>query len=83
MTSTFFSIGHSTRSVAEFAELLQQAGAGFVVDVRAFPRSRANPQFNFDVTPVTYFGPYEYAVPNGLRPRHGRRPGWPPSALAR
>ena len=25
------------------------------------------PQFNFDETPVTYFGPYEYAVPNGLR----------------
>ena len=53
MTSTFFTIGHSTRSVAEFAELLQQAGAGFVVDVRAFPRSRANPQFNFDVLPAS------------------------------
>ena len=37
--------------MAEFAGLLQQAGAGFVVDVRAFPRSRTNPQFNFDVLP--------------------------------
>lgn len=53
MTSTFFTIGHSTRSVAELAELLQQAGAGFVVDVRAFPRSRANPRFNFDVLPAS------------------------------
>ena len=53
MTSTFFSIGHSTRSVAELAAMLQQAGVGFVVDVRAFPRSRTNPQFNFDVLPAS------------------------------
>ena len=53
MASTVFTIGHSTRSVAEFAGLLQQAGAGFVVDVRAFPRSRTNPQFNFDVLPAS------------------------------
>ncbi len=51
MAPTFFTIGHSTRSVAELAGLLQQVGAGFVVDVRAFPRSRTNPQFNFDVLP--------------------------------
>ena len=53
MASAFFTIGHSTRSVAELAGLLQQAGAGFVVDVRAFPRSRTNPQFNFDVLPAS------------------------------
>ena len=53
MTAPFFTIGHSTRSVAELADLLHQAGAGFVVDVRAFPRSRTNPQFNFDVLPVS------------------------------
>jgi len=35
------------------AGLLQRAGAGFVVDVRAFPRSRTNPQFNFDVLPAS------------------------------
>ncbi len=52
MPSTFFTIGHSTRSMAELAGLLQQAGAGFVIDVRAFPRSRTNPQFNFDVLPA-------------------------------
>jgi len=43
MASAFFTIGHSTRSVAELASLLQEAGAGFVVDVRTFPRSRTNP----------------------------------------
>ncbi len=51
MESTFFTIGHSTRSVAEFAGLLQQAGVGLVADVRAFPRSRSNPQFNGDALP--------------------------------
>jgi heme/copper-type cytochrome/quinol oxidase subunit 1 len=25
------------------------------------------PQFNFDQTPVVYFAPYEYSVPDGLR----------------
>jgi cytochrome c oxidase subunit 1 len=25
------------------------------------------PQFNFDETPVVYFAPYEYSVPDGLR----------------
>ncbi len=53
MASAFFTIGHSTRSVAELTGLLHQAGAGFVVDVRAFPRSRTNPQFNFDVLPAS------------------------------
>jgi uncharacterized protein (DUF488 family) len=52
MAPAFFTIGHSTRSVAKLAGLLQEAGAGFVVDVRAFPRSRTNPQFNFDVLPA-------------------------------
>ena len=51
MACAFFTIGRSTRSVAELAALLQEAGASLVVDVRAFPRSRTNPQFNFDVLP--------------------------------
>jgi len=51
MAFPFFTIGHSTRSVAELAGLLQQAGAGLLVDVRAIPRSRTNPQFNADALP--------------------------------
>ena len=39
-------IGHSTRSIAEFIHLLQIHGAKCVVDVRTVPRSRYNPQFN-------------------------------------
>ena len=39
-------IGHSTRTLAEFIGLLQAHGAACVVDVRTVPRSRHNPQFN-------------------------------------
>ncbi len=45
----WFTIGHSTRPMDEFAGLLQAAGADMVVDVRSMPRSRTNPQFNTDV----------------------------------
>jgi len=47
----FFTIGHSTRSVEEVADLLHAAGADMIIDVRKMPRSRANPQFNGDVLP--------------------------------
>jgi hypothetical protein len=46
MANTFFTIGHSTRTIVEFADLLQESGVNLVVDVRSIPRSRANPQFN-------------------------------------
>ena len=43
-----YTIGHSTRSIAEFVELLRCGPVDLVVDIRSIPRSRANPQFNFD-----------------------------------
>jgi uncharacterized protein (DUF488 family) len=46
-----FTIGHSTRALSEFVEILRNAGVDFVVDVRTVPRSRTNPQYNFDVLP--------------------------------
>jgi uncharacterized protein (DUF488 family) len=39
-------IGHSTRTLAEFICLLQAHAVTCVVDVRTVPRSRHNPQFN-------------------------------------
>ena len=39
-------IGHSTRTLEEFIDLLKAHGATCVVDVRTVPRSRYNPQFN-------------------------------------
>lgn len=46
-----YTIGHSTHPIGEFVTLLQQAAVELVVDVRAFPRSRTNPQFNIDTLP--------------------------------
>ena len=43
-----FTIGHSTRSIAEFVELLRRGPVDLVVDVRTVPRSRRNPQYNED-----------------------------------
>jgi uncharacterized protein (DUF488 family) len=45
-TNTFFTIGHSTRTIVEFVGLLQSSRVDLVVDVRSMPRSRTNPQFN-------------------------------------
>ena len=44
-----FTVGHSTRSIDEFVELLRAHGVKGIVDVRSIPRSRHNPQFNTDV----------------------------------
>ena len=41
-------IGHSTRSIKAFIEILSAYGVEEVVDVRTVPRSRHNPQFNED-----------------------------------
>jgi uncharacterized protein (DUF488 family) len=46
-----YTIGHSTRSVAEFVELLRCGQVDLVVDIRTTPRSRTNPQFNLDALP--------------------------------
>ena len=48
---TIFTIGHSTRPIAEFLSLLQDVGVDLLVDVRSIPRSRTNPQFNADALP--------------------------------
>ena len=39
-------VGHSTRPVEDFIELLAAHGVTQLVDVRTVPRSRHNPQFN-------------------------------------
>ena len=41
-----YTIGHSTRTVRAFVELLRAHGVEQVVDIRTVPRSRHNPQFN-------------------------------------
>lgn len=46
-----YTVGHSTRSIAEFVALLASAGIETVVDVRSIPRSRRNPDYNLDRLP--------------------------------
>jgi uncharacterized protein (DUF488 family) len=48
-TYPVYTIGHSTRSIDEFLALIEAAHIERVIDVRAFPGSRAQPQFNGDV----------------------------------
>jgi uncharacterized protein (DUF488 family) len=48
-----FTIGHSTRSIETFIEMLKAHGVKRLVDVRTIPRSRHNPQFNGDALPET------------------------------
>ncbi len=43
---TIFTIGHSTRAIDEFIELLQSNGVTQLIDIRTIPKSRHNPQFN-------------------------------------
>lgn len=73
MAFPFFTIGHSTRPIGEFIDLLAASQVSLVVDVRTVPRSRTNPQYNRDVLPVSLSNfqiAYEHiAELGGLRPR--------------
>lgn len=44
-----YTIGHSTRPVKEFLDMLTANAVELLVDVRTVPRSRHNPQYNRDV----------------------------------
>lgn len=83
MANPFFTIGHSTRPLTAFGELLTESHVGLIVDVRTVPRSRTNPQYNSDVLPASLmqFGiAYEHvAALGGLR---GRKSDVPPDVNA-
>jgi len=51
MVTQFYTIGHGTRPLYHFVEILKGVGVVLVVDVRTVPRSRANPQYNRDALP--------------------------------
>lgn len=56
MALPFYTIGHSTRTVEAFVELLQTAKVTVVADIRSVPKSRTNPQYNEDTLPETLAG---------------------------
>src|SRR5262249_52010378 len=73
MAHPFFTIGHSTRPVSDFVDLLKGEQIELVADVRTVPRSRTNPQYNCDVLPETLaqfaIGYEHVAALGGLRPK--------------
>jgi uncharacterized protein (DUF488 family) len=70
MAFPFFTIGHSTRPIGEFIDLLVASEVGLVVDVRTIPRSRTNPQYNREALPASLLGfqiAYEHVAELGGR----------------
>ena len=65
MPAPFFTIGHSTRTIEDFVELLRVGDVRMVIDIRTVPRSRHNPQYNGDGLGEA-LAPYQIA--------HGRIP---------
>ena len=62
-----FTIGHSTRTIAEFIRLLKAHAVQRVIDVRTIPRSRHNPQFNRDqLSPALHRARMHYTHMPGL-----------------
>jgi uncharacterized protein (DUF488 family) len=78
MTYLFYTIGHGTRPVGQFADLLQGADVTLVADVRSVPRSRTNPKYNRDALPQSLaafnIGYEHIAALGGLRGRHREVP---------
>jgi len=78
MAAQFVTIGHSSRDLDEFLDMLRAAGVGMVIDVRAFPRSRSNPAYNIDHLPGELaragIGYRHMATLGGRRPK---QPGVP------
>jgi uncharacterized protein (DUF488 family) len=77
---TVFTIGHSTRTLAEFVTLLRQVDVTLLVDVRSIPRSRTTPQFNGDTLPGSLAAEgIGYRHLRALGGRRHHRKGAPPS----
>jgi uncharacterized protein (DUF488 family) len=51
MSGGFYTIGHSNRAPEVVIDMLREAQIGLLVDVRSFPKSRSNPDFNDDRFP--------------------------------
>lgn len=61
-------VGHSTRTLEEFIDLLKAHSVDCLVDIRTVPRSRHNPQFNLESLPGSL-------VPAGMEYVHMRSLG--------
>ena len=71
-----FTIGHGTRPASELVESLASAHVQRLVDVRRFPGSRRNPQFNRDaIVAVLEAAAIEYVHAVELGGRRSGEPG--------
>jgi len=79
---TVFTVGHSTRSLEEFVDLLRAYGVERVEDIRTVPRSRRYPQFAAEaLEPALRSAGVDYELLKalgGLRHTHKDSPnqGW-------
>ena len=73
MPQPFYTIGHGTRPLDAFVDLLRSVEVTLLVDVRTVPRSRTNPQYNRDSLPQSLaplgIGYEHIAALGGLRGR--------------
>jgi uncharacterized protein (DUF488 family) len=79
MALPFFTIGHSTRPIEDFVDLVRRAEVHHIADVRTVPRSRTNPQYNSDVFSGTLSAfQIDYTHMAALGGLRGHTPGIPP-----
>jgi len=73
MSHPFCTIGHGTRPLDAFVDLLRGVEVTLLIDVRTVPRSRTNPQYNTDSLPRSLapfgIGYQHVAALGGLRGR--------------
>lgn len=67
-----FTIGHSNRSLDELVAMLRAHDVRCLVDIRRFPRSRTNPQFNGDALTSTLPEDVVYRYMAALGGRRGK-----------
>lgn len=80
--SVVLTVGHSTRPLADFMDLLKAHEVVRLIDVRTVPRSRHNPQYNTETLPTALASQgigYEHVAGlGGFRKTHEGSPntGW-------
>lgn len=76
-----FTIGHSTRPIADLLALLAEHGVRTLVDVRRFPGSRRHPQYSRDALAASLAeAGIQYVHEPGLGGRRAARPDSPHTA---
>lgn len=82
MTTAVYTIGHSNQPAALLLEALQEQSIDLLLDVRRYPRSRRNPQFNLESLSTALAGiGIEYRHVEALGGRRDTLPDSPNTAI--